>query len=446
MQELTELLEEGKSPYHVAAIAAARLCKAGYEELEYREEWNLKAGGRYFIRPYASMLIAFMIPQNLQRHTPVRIMLAHTDFPCFKVKPKASMTGKGYMQLNVEPYGGMLKGTWFDRPLGLYGKAALQSENLYHPAVRLFESEKAVAVIPSLALHLRKGAEQRTEYDMQQELIPLLGMLKEQMEKDNFLIKYLTKRLCVEQEALLDYDLFITNMDKPEIIGLEGEFISAPRIDNLASVSAVIEAMTSCSVTAEAADRQDVHNSLVIAGLFDHEEIGSRSKQGADSTLLSMVIEKIGAAFGMDTAALHDMTAGGFLLSVDGAHALHPNYVNSSDVTNDVLLGGGIVIKSSASQRYLSDSEAAAVVEAICRNAHIPYQKQANRSGMPGGQTLGPIAVSYLPMAGADIGIPMLAMHSARELAAVSDYEKLVEFLTVYITGQKKLSAAENKS
>ena len=173
-------------------------------------------------------------------------------------------------------------------------------------------------------------------------------------------------------------------------------------------------------------------DSLVVAGLFDNEEIGSRSKQGADSSLLKDIIMKIGAAFGMAETEVNDMLRGGFLLSIDGAHAVHPNYTNKSDITNDVILGKGITVKTSASQRYLSDSEATAVVMQLCKKTDIPYQVQVNRSGMPGGQTLGPIAVSYLPMQGADIGIPMLAMHSARELADMRDYQALVMFLKIF--------------
>ena len=257
--------------------------------------------------------------------------------------------------------------------------------------------------------------------DMQRELLPLLGMEKEQ-EKEDFFFVYIKKKLGVEASEILSYDLFLTNMDEPELIGWDKTLLSSPRIDNLASVAAIVEAM--CEKTAG--------ESLAVAGLFDNEEIGSRSKQGADSSLMRDIIRKIGAAFGMTETEVNDMLRGGFLLSVDGAHAVHPNYTNKSDITNDVILGKGITVKTSASQRYLSDSEATAVVMQLCKKADIPYQVQVNRSGMPGGQTLGPIAVSYLPMQGADIGLPMLAMHSARELADIRDYHALASFLKIF--------------
>lgn len=421
MQKIIELLSQGKSPCHVTEWTGKQLEEAGYEELKIQESWQLAAGGKYYVRPYSGMVVAFSVPEQMNRKTALRLMFAHTDFPCFKIKPNPEVKTKDYWQLNVEPYGGMLKNTWFDRPLGIYGKVVLESENPFAPKVKLFASEEPVSVIPSLAPHLNREAGEKQEYDMQRELLPLLGMEKEQ-EKGDFFFAYIKKKLGVEASEILSYDLFLTNMDEPELIGWDKTLLSSPRIDNLASVAAIVEAL--CEKTAG--------ESLAVAGLFDNEEIGSRSKQGADSSLMRDIIRKIGAAFGMTETEVNDMLRGGFLLSVDGAHAVHPNYTNKSDITNDVILGKGITVKTSASQRYLSDSEATAVVMQLCKKADIPYQVQVNRSGMPGGQTLGPIAVSYLPMQGADIGLPMLAMHSARELADIRDYHALASFLKIF--------------
>lgn len=422
MQKITELLSKGKSPYHVTEWTGKQLQEAGYEELKLQESWQLHAGGKYYVRPYSGMVAAFSVPEQLDRKTALRLMLAHTDFPCFKIKPKPEVKTKDYRQLNVEPYGGMLKNTWFDRPLGIYGKVVLESGHPFAPEVKLFGSEEPSAVIPSLAPHLNREAGGKQEYDMQRELLPLLGIEQDGDVTENFFTDYLKEQLGAEANEVLSYDLFLTNMDEPELIGSDKKLLSSPRIDNLASVAAIVETM--CEKT--------TGDSLVVAGLFDNEEIGSRSKQGADSSLLKDIIMKIGAAFGMAETEVNDMLRGGFLLSIDGAHAVHPNYTNKSDITNDVILGKGITVKTSASQRYLSDSEATAVVMLLCKKTDIPYQVQVNRSGMPGGQTLGPIAVSYLPMQGADIGIPMLAMHSARELADMRDYQALVMFLKIF--------------
>lgn len=427
MEKLLDFLKKGVSPFHAVAQVQSRLQQAGYEKLPAQGTWQLTPGGRYYVSPYRSMLIAFCVPGQWDETTGVKIALAHTDFPCFKIKPNPSVERKGYGQLNVEPYGGMIKETWFDRPLGIAGKVVMQGADAYHPKVELFESVGAVAVIPSLAPHLNRETDSK-KMDLQQEMLPLLTMTG---AEDHFSWEeYLAQVFRVEPEAILDYDLFLTNLDEPEMVGLRGEYLSAPRIDNLASVAAITDALEQVQET----------DHFLVTGLFDHEEIGSRSKQGADSALLLRLLEKMTANLGIDSVTMQDMLARGFLLSVDGAHGLHPNYPGKSDITNDLILGKGFAIKSSASQRYLSDSEAVAVLEVLCRAHDISRQRQANRSGMPGGQTLGPLAISRLPMPGADVGIPMLAMHSARELAHFSDYRALTKLIHVYFNEKERKS------
>jgi aspartyl aminopeptidase len=422
------LLEDGKTPFQVVEFGRQYLQNLGFEELNYKKRFEVVPNGSYYVSPYPSALFAFHIgnavtAESMQNDTKVKIAMAHTDFPCFKIKSQPEYVTKKYLQANVEPYGGMIKSTWFDRPLGIAGKVVLAGESVYDPKVVLFDSKRPLFVIPSLAPHLDREANKNRDYDMQQELQPIVGMLREQCNKDGFLMEYLANELGVSVEAILSFDLYLYNADKPETIGLNGEFISAPRLDNLASVSALLEAIGNVS---------DEKNISMIA-LFDNEEIGSRSKQGADSQILTMIMKKIADALSVDEIALNDCLSRGFLLSVDGAHALHPNYVAKSDITNEVFLTKGVVIKTSASQRYLSDSEAIAVLKELCRQNQIAYQVQVNRSGMPGGQTLGPIAASYLPMQGADLGIPMLAMHSSREMAAGEDYEELLKLLKAFL-------------
>ncbi|MGN0343253.1 MAG: M18 family aminopeptidase [Roseburia sp.] len=419
MEKLIELLERGLSPFHVVAQVQSRLEQSGYVQLPAQGTWNLVPGRKYYVSPYRSMLVAFYIPEKWDGNTRVKLAMAHTDFPCFKIKPNPYVERKGYGQLNVEPYGGMIKETWFDRPLGIAGKVVVRGEDAYHPRVKLFHSTGAVALIPSLAPHLNRETDSK-KLDMQQEMLPLITMVD--TETPFCWESYLADALDTEREEILDYDLFLTNLDTPQRVGMQGEYLSAPRIDNLASVAAITDALEQAHDTEH----------FLVAGFFDHEEIGSRSKQGADSTLLSRLFQKMARSLGIDDIMIQDMATGGFLLSVDGAHGLHPNYPGKSDITNDLILGKGFAIKSSASQRYLSDSESVAVLESLCREHGILCQRQVNRSGMPGGQTLGPLAVSYLPMAGADVGIPMLAMHSARELIHFSDYQALSRLLHVY--------------
>ena len=428
MTHLLDLLENGTSPYHAVEWESCFLEQGGFRELDFKKPFVLEAGGRFYVKPYPSALFAFAVGSEFisaceRGDSKVKAAMAHTDFPCFKIKSNPEYTTKSYMQVNVEPYGGMLKNTWFDRPLGAAGKVVLVSEDIYSPKTMLFDSKEPLFIIPSLAPHMDREADRKKEYDMQRELQPIAGMLREPCEKEEFLMRYLAQKLKVKKEDILAFDLYLYNMDKPEAVGLNREFLSAARIDNLASVAALSEAVKTA----------DLRESLVMAASFDNEEIGSRSKQGADSMLLPLLLDKIeeglkaGGAVG--TWNIRDAFLRGFLLSVDGAHALHPNYAAKSDPTNEVFLGKGPVIKTSASQRYLSDSESTAILKQLCRKKDISCQIQVNRSGMPGGQTLGPIAASYLPMQGADVGLPMLAMHSARELAACGDYEELVKFV-----------------
>lgn len=424
-QALLELLEQGTSPYHAAEWSRNYLREAGFVKLDFGKPFAVAEGGRYYVSPYPSCVFAFTVGKHFaaacrENSSQVRLAMAHTDSPCFKIKSKPDYTTKGYLQMNVEPYGGMIKSSWFDRPLGIAGKVVLKSENVFAPETVLFDSKEPLVIIPSLAPHMDKEVNQKRPYDMQTEFMPIVGMAGEEDAKEAFPGDYLAEQLGVEKEELLAYDLYLYNCEKPEKIGQKKELLSAPRIDNLASVAALSEAV--CKDCGE--------NTLSVIACMDHEEIGSRSKQGADSMLLSVVLEKIGEGIGVP---LRDALLRGFLLSVDGAHALHPNYTTKSDPTNEVLLGKGPVIKTSASQRYLSDSESTAVLRQLCEQKDIPYQLQVNRSGMPGGQTLGPLVSSYLPMPGADVGIPMLAMHSARELAAGEDYVQLVRLLEEFL-------------
>lgn len=432
METLIKTLQESVTAFHTVQCVKQQLLDCGYHELEYGVPWNIRQGEGYLIAPYPSMIVAVNVG-TLHEQSPLRLAVAHTDFPCLKIKPHPECAGKYYVRMNVEPYGGLLKPTWFDRPLGIAGKVVLKSDDAFHPQIRYVRSKDAVCIIPSLAPHLAKGSEQK-EPDIQQEMLPIVGLddvvkhTEEKKEKDvvqkDFLAAYLEEQWSIPQDDLLAYDLYVYNTDPPEAVGLHGELISSPRLDNLASVAALTEAMQALI--------HIPHGNLAVAAMFDNEEIGSRSKQGADSVLLLQLLDKLGAALGISSADWKDRMTHGFLLSMDGAHGYHPNYPDKSDPTNPVYLGQGPVIKTSAAQRYLSDSETTAIIMELCRHAGIHAQIQVNRSGMAGGQTLGPILSSVLPIPGADVGIPMLAMHSARELAAWKDYAQLRELAGVF--------------
>lgn len=409
MQTLLRFLQNGKTQFHVAALAKEFLDAHNFTQVSDRENLAKLAAGRYYLAPFSSIVIPFV---KGGQSTQVRIACAHTDFPMLKVKPNPELKKQGYLQINVEPYGGLIKETWFDRPLGLAGKVICKSDSIFHPEIKLFDSEKPIAIIPNLAPHLKRGSKEG-ELDVQKELIPIVDMITPSNEDSHFLLSYVANKLNVRADDILDFDLYLYICDVPMTVGINDAFVTSPRIDNISSVCAILEGLADTEPS----------DTLCIGALFDNEEIGSRSKQGADSELLADIVKRLTA--GSHLSLIED----GFYLSVDVAHATHPNYSEKSDITNTVVLGKGAVLKSSASQRYVCDSEAGACIIDLCNINGIALQRTVNRSGMPGGQTLGPIVSSYLPMRACDIGIPILAMHSASELMHKDDYSALSNLL-----------------
>lgn len=446
MMDVMEYLDRGRSPYQVVAVVKERLLGEGFTELAFDADFQIEAGGRYFVTPYPTVLFAFTVSEQVHDGS-MRIACAHTDFPCLKLKSHPEMTEEGnpsMVRVNVEPYGGLLKKTWFDRPLGVAGKVVLKTDDPYHPKEALFDSEMPWCILPSLAPHLDKDIEKK-EIDVQKEMLPLFLIWKQEKScSKQMLIEAVAKRLDAEAKDILDYDLYLYNAEPACLAGFDSAMISSARIDNVASVAALTEGLiagckqerggiTPLSAEAKRGGITSLSGFHIIA-LFDNEEIGSRSKQGADSMLLNWITEKLLESPLCQGIHYKNAMAKSLMLSVDGAHALHPNYTEKSDPTNKVFMGGGIVLKTSATQRYVTDSRASAIVAGLCQSEGLPYQKQVNRSGLAGGQTLGPITASYLPVLAADIGVPMLAMHSARELCHREDYEALKRLMEVWLS------------
>lgn len=408
MNNFLDILNNGKTQFHVVKECVDTLSANDFTILNLADDWGTLTPGKYMVTPFPSMLVAWVIGEAVSS---LRVAMAHTDFPALKLKTNPDIKKSGYLMANVEPYGGLITSTWFDRPLGLAGKVVVTGDNAFAPKTVLYDSEKPVCIIPNLAPHLKK--DKNADIDVQKELIPLVSMAEGGSETDK-LLRYVAKEVDVDYEDILDYDLYLYVCEEPQIIGMKDEFVSSPRIDNTSSVWAITNALTESNIT----------NQIAVGVFFDNEEIGSRSKQGADSTLLRDIIERIVP----DKKLIYE----GFNISCDVAHGLHPNYPEKSDVTNQIILGKGVALKTSASQRYVTDSEAGAVITALCQEKDIKLQRQVNRSGMAGGQTLGPIVSSYLPMKSVDIGIPVLAMHSARELMHRDDCLELVKLLKEY--------------
>lgn len=422
VDSLQELINHGTSPFHVTAAVETELQREGYEPLLLNRPWELERGGKYYVVHHGSALIAFSVGEDMEDMQEFRIAAAHTDFPGLRIKQNPEMVREGYAQLNVEVYGGAILNTWLDRPLSAAGRVALKSDDVFRPQVRLVDFEKPLFIIPNLAIHLNREINKGVELNKQKELIPIVGMAGEQIAPQ-FFREMLAEKLHVRPDEILDYELGLYNTDVPILVGMQEEFLSAPRIDNLSGVQAILTGLL-----------EGGRDGVNVAAFFDHEEIGSRTKQGAGSQLLSAVLEKIAQGLSYERVLYLQSLQESMLLSVDVGHGFHPNYPEKMDPTNRCVLNRGFCIKEACAQSYATDCRAVAVVQQICEREEIPYTKYFNRSDGTSGGTLGSIASSLVPVPTVDVGIPILAMHSARELMGVEDMRALTDLLRAYYT------------
>lgn len=425
-ENLVQLIQEGTSPFHVVQAAVRRLLDAGFEELKLGRDWSLNNGGKYFMVHHGSSLLAFTIGEHFTFRDSVRIAAAHTDFPGLRIKTRPEVEKEGYRQLNVEVYGGAILNTWLDRPLSAAGRVALRSDQAFYPRMRLVDLKKPLFTVPNVAIHLEKEINKGIELNRQKDLLPLAGLAVETdgEKPEEFFLQALARELETEPEEILDFELGLYNTDTGDFLGLEEEFLSAPRLDDLTGVEAVLAGILEGSR----------ERGINVAAFFDHEEVGSKTKQGAGSALLSAVLEKILLSFGRDRQQFLEVLSDGMLLSVDVGHAIHPNKADKSDITAKGILGKGLLIKENSGQAYATDCEAIAIIQQLCQEQEIPFQKVTNRSDVTGGSTLGPIASAMLPVRTVDIGVPLLAMHSARELMGTGDQVGLVRLLKGYFS------------
>ena len=415
MQKLFDYLSEGVSPFHVIAHTKKVLSDGGFTELCLKDSWELVPGGRYYCSPFATTLYAFTIGEHPALSQGIHIGGAHTDYPVLKIKPSPDLSSHGYLQLNTEVYGGPILNTWFDRPLSVAGRVITRGPSYDQPAAHLVDLKDPLVCLPNLAIHMnREVNEKGAPIDNQKMLLPLYGMAGEDVTENGFM-KLLADRIGGKAEDILDYDLSIYNPQQPVLCGFDQSFIMSPRLDDISSVSALIHGLIESS-----------HGSRVnMVCLFDNEEIGSLSKQGADAVMPRTIISKIWQAFGKDQVTCMSEVAGGMMLSMDVAHAFHPNFPEKQDITNFPVLGGGVCLKSASNQSYSWDAQMLASVIDLCQREQIPYQRTVKHSGVKGGGTIGSIISSQLPMKTADLGIGLLAMHSACETAGRGDYEAL---------------------
>jgi len=412
-KELLDFIYESPTAFHAVASAKNILDDYGFVELKEEDRWVLKKGGKYYVIKNHSALTAFIVGNGKVEEEGFRIIGAHTDSPAFRIKPAAEMTAEEhYVKLNTETYGGPILSTWMDRPLSVAGRVAIKSDDTFSPVVKLVNIKKPIMIIPNLAIHMNREVNSGVELNKQKDMLPLMALVNEKLEKGNYLLNTISGEIGVKPSDIIDFDLFLYEFEKGIIMGLNDEFISSPRLDDLAMVHAGITALTKVSDS----------SSTNVMVCFDNEEVGSTTKQGADSQLLSNILERIVLSTEGNREDFFRAISKSFMISADLAHAVHPNVGEKHDPQNRPLINKGLVIKVSANMRYTTDSNSSSVYAQICSKADIPYQWFVNRSDEKGGSTIGPISSSHLDIRCVDMGSPVLAMHSARELGGVLDH------------------------
>lgn len=411
VKDLIEFLENSPSCFHATENMKNMLLKVDFEQLYENKKWNIRPGGSYFVCRNDSALIAFTIPES--SFSGMRIMASHGDSPAFKIKENPELETDGhYIRLNVERYGGMLCAPWLDRPLSVAGRVIIKNPESKVCESRLVNAERDLVLIPNLAIHMNREANSGYKYNAQTDMLPLYGNMT---DKGTFM-KIIAEAAGVQEEEILGHDLFLYNREKASIWGGSKEFISCGRLDDLQCAFASIKGFL-------AGKKQKY---LAVHCVFDNEEVGSGTKQGAASTFLYDTLTRIHDCLGLTREDYLMHLADSFMISADNAHAVHPNHTDKADPSNRPYINGGIVIKFNANQRYCTDGVSAAMFRDICRTAGVPVQTFVNRSDMAGGSTLGNISNTKVALNTVDIGLPQLAMHSPYETAGVQDTQYLI--------------------
>ena len=410
-KELFSFLDQSPNAFFAVKNMCDTLEQAGMVCLYEGEPWDLEAGKGYYVTRNDSALIAFRIPKA--DYTGFQIMASHCDSPVFKIKTNTEITvDRQYVKLNVEKYGGMLCAPWLDRPLSVAGRVVLRTEEGIE--TRLVNIDRDLLIIPNLAIHMNRQVNDGYKFNAQVDMLPLFC---EKGEESDVFLKLIASEAGVSAEDILDTDLFLYNRMPAVSLGLNNEFISSGRLDDLQCAFASLKGFVEASPK----------NSAAVHCVFDNEEVGSGTKQGAASTFLRDTLRRINSAMGRTEEEYLMSIASSFLVSADNAHAVHPNHTDKADPTNRPYLNKGIVIKYSANQKYTTDAVSGAIMRAICRQADVPCQTFANRSDLPGGSTLGNISQSQVALNTVDIGLPQLAMHSPYETAGAKDTAYLIE-------------------
>ena len=408
------------SPCNFYAVHTVReiLINNGFAEKSLEDALTAQPGEKFFVTKNHSAIFAFTVGKKPVADTGLKIIAAHSDSPCFRVKPHAEMLCEGgIVKLNTEVYGGPILYTWFDRPLSLAGRVLLKGNDALHPITRLVKIDRPLFSISHLAIHFNRAVNEGNKISKQKDMLPIIAKVNNTLEAENMLLHLVADELQVDTGDIIDFDLLVYNTEKATTFGLNNEFISAGRLDDLSMVHAAIEASI---------DVKD-DNATCVAAIFDNEETGSGTKQGAGSPVLANVIQRMVESQGGNYDGYCRALAKSFLVSADNAHAFHPNYAEKYDPTNHPALGGGPCIKINANCKYMSDAHSAAIFKSLCIEAGAPYQYFVNHSDVAGGSTLGNILTGQMDIAGVDVGNPLLAMHSVRETGSVTDHMNMIK-------------------
>lgn len=428
INRLLKFLDASPVNFLAARNIACELEQNGYRRLDPQQPLGeLKAGDKVYVTKNDSSVYAFRLGRKPLAETGFHMICAHSDSPTFRVKPHAEMTGEGgLVRLNTEVYGGPILSTWFDRPLTLAGRVIVRGKDAMSPETMLMHVRRPLLQISNLAIHFNRQVNDGVKLSKQKDMLPLLGLINDEQEQDNLLmnviVEELSKQRPVSHEDILDFDLYLADTQPACTFGVHDEFISSGRLDDLSMCFAGLEALI-------AAPESDTTQVLAI---FDNEETGSQTKQGAGSPFLASMLMRIARQQSGSEEAYWQAVERAFMISADNAHAFHPNYAEKYDPTNHPMLGGGPAIKFNASQKYASDAVSAAIFAEICRKAGVPCQRFVNHSDVAGGSTLGNILASTVPLRGVDMGNAILGMHSCRETGSVADHEYCVRAFTEF--------------
>lgn len=418
------------SPVNFLAVKnlTDELQQHGYRRIDTTEALGtVKAGDKFFVTKNDSSIYAFQIGRKPLAETGFHMICAHCDSPTFRIKPHAEIDCEGgIVKLNTEVYGGPIMSTWFDRPLTLAGRVIVKSKDVMSPTTLLLHVKRPLLQISNLAIHFNRQVNDGVKLSRQKDVLPILGIINDELEKGNLLmniiLEELNKQQTVAREDILDFDLYLADATPACTFGAHNELISSGRLDDLSMCFAGLEALLASQPT----------DTTQVLAIFDNEETGSQTKQGAGSPFLSYMLKRIALAQGGTEEAYYQAVERAFMISADNAHAWHPNYSEKYDPTNHPMLGGGPVIKFNAAQKYASDAYSASVFAGLCKKAGVPCQRFVNHSDVAGGSTLGNILASSIPLRGVDMGNAILAMHSCRETGSTADHEFCVKVFTQF--------------